>query len=1250
MATPIRFRRFSSSGQSKDVRTIAGVAGIIYFGLAAASFGQVPASNTNTRHKLQTTDRAVAATLADAGGRLVADYGAFLLYDTPAVVTNFPADKVETRDDYNSIFLNAVRLDTSQPATRALRRTAGQFAGKRLHLVQFSGPLLPEWRSLLLDTGAQIVSYIPQNTFLIYGDSKCLGEVQARAAAAPHVQWEGPYLDEYKVHPAALHLPAAIDQFAIQLVADNQANPGTLQLIDEIKLAPLARRNSVLQYLNIVARIAPANLARLAARPDVISIQPYGTPRKVSERQDQIAAGKVSGDSLSGSGYLNWLESKGFAQRQFDASGFVVDMADSGIDNGTTSPNHFGLYPEGRISAPSRVVYNRLEGTPHPGSTLAGCDGHGNLNAHIVCGYDNGNGFPFADSSGYHYGLGTCPFALVGSSVIFDPDEFTNPSFSELMSAAYFDGARISNNSWAGADDGLYDIDAQEYDALVRDAQPDGSEYAALGNQEMVIVFAAGNDTNAISPPGTAKNVITVGAAENVQAFGGADGCGTTDADAANANAIIYFSGAGPTADGRSKPDLVAPGTHVTGGAPQAPDPGPTGAAAPCFLGDASGVCGGVGTNFFFPVNQQFYTASSGTSHSTPCVSAGCALLRQYFINRGEAPPSPAMTKAYLMNSARYLTGPRADDSLWSNTQGMGEMDLGMAFDGVPRDLIDESTNDIFTASGQSRAFSGTVADAAKPFRVTVVWTDAPGSTTGAAYNNIIDLTVTIGGGVYKGNVFEGAFSTTGGQADTRNNVQSVFLPAGVSGPCTVTLTAANINSPALPNTNNEPNQDFALVIYNSDATSTAGGSLPPTVVVQPVNQDGFLKGVVTFSSFSTGTAPLRYTWVKNGASVLAGAASSNLTVANLTAQSVGDYQVIVANKYGTATSAVAALTLVADPFTSLSGPYYGLFAESPARFESSGSVTLMLTSLGKFTAHILNAGGSYGFSGLFNVDGSWSGTVPRGPGLEPLAARIQLDLTNGTQRVAGQFSTGTWSAPLQADRAVYSAANPCPYRGNYTMLFVGASDGSAGPGGDGYATVSVAVNGLVSARGLLSDGTAVVSASAGISQYGQWPLYLPLYGGHGSLAGWIQFGASPSNSFAGPATWFRTGASSTLYPNGFTNALSIIGSTFSNGTSKRPVLAATNFLAILNGGGLAFPLSAAVTLGSNGRLTPGTGAIPGLALHVNPLTGVLAGVFKDPATGRTREIKGAVFQRQTNAAGFFLNNNATGSFLLTQP
>ena len=107
------------------------------------------------------------------------------------------------------------------------------------------------------------------------------------------------------------------------------------------------------------------------------------------------------------------------------------------------------------------------------------------------------------------------------------------------------------------------------------------------------------------------------------------------------------------------------------------------------------------------------------------------------------------MVKIFLMNSARYLTGVDANDNLWSNDQGMGMMNLGTAFDGTARILRDQVPADTFTASGQSRAISGLVVDSGKPVRVSLSWTDAPGSTSGSSYNNNLNLTVVAGGKTY---------------------------------------------------------------------------------------------------------------------------------------------------------------------------------------------------------------------------------------------------------------------------------------------------------------------------------------------------------------------------------------------------------------------------------------------------------------------------------------------------------------------
>ncbi len=791
----------------------------------------VQAQGSARGRKLRVKDRALAGRLERLGGRLVSDYGGYLLYEVPAAAAeqmrSSPA--VELVDEYRLVLLNSGPVDTDSDLAGSLRGAPRErFDGKRMHLVQLVGPSRPEWLAAIRDTGVQIVTYLPHNAYLVYADAASMGALAELESSARFIQWRAPYRNEHKVHPrarraallrslrrprldrSAAAAPRAEDLYAVQLVSDASANSATIALLRGRSRRAVRSQFRVRNYLNLIVPLTSADMEAVAARPDVVSIQPFVVPQKADERQSQIVAGDLSGSA----GYLDFLAAGGFTQEQFTASGFAVDISDSGIDNATTSPNHPGLYIGGTRPGTSRVIYNRLEGLSLFGDTLEGCDGHGNINAHIVAGFNDGFGFPFADADGFRYGLGVAPFVKVGSSVIFSPN-YTYPNFPALQSRAYRDGARISSNSWGGLVYGAYDVTAQTYDALVRDSQPAGAAVSAPGNQEMVIVVAAGNEgIDGLRSPGTAKNVITVGASENVHSLGDLDGCGLDDSAADDADDIADFSSLGPTEDGRLKPDLVAPGTHVSGGVYQTASSGATGQAHPCV--DGTGTCG-TASGLFFPAGQEFYTTSSGTSHSTPAVAGGAALVRQFFLNQGLAPPSPAMTKALLMNSARYLNGVGAEDTLWSNSQGMGAMNLGVAFDATPRSLRDQRQEEIFTASGQSLPVTGTIADPGSPFRVTLAWTDAPGSTTGPAFNNDLDLSVTVSGQTYKGNVFSGPWSAPGGAADLRNNVESVFLPAGTTGDFSVTMTASNVNSDGVPNVGGPLDQDFALVVYNGD-------------------------------------------------------------------------------------------------------------------------------------------------------------------------------------------------------------------------------------------------------------------------------------------------------------------------------------------------------------------------------------------------------------------------------------------------
>lgn len=452
--------------------------------------------------RVRVEDREAARRVEAAGGRRLVDYGGFAIYELPASapsgLTDVPG--VQPQNGENLILLNSGVIDTRAEIART-ERAGGEpeaaeaaLVGQRLHLVQLVGPPRPGWLREIRDTGVRVVSYIPRNAFLVYGDDASLGALRSLARVADYVTWEGPYRSEHRLQPGA-RASALSDRlrrrpggrstprgrlgrgeeatplYAVQLVRDEAANAATRAAIEVLGRGGVRSSFRVRDLENLIVPLEAADLAAVAARGDVISIQAYAVPELADERQAQILAGQLAGTAPSGPGYLDFLAGRGLTQAQFDAAGFLIDISDSGLDSGTTVPSHPGLRTGGSAAGASRIGYVRLEGLPIFGNTIQGCDGHGTINAHIAAGFNGQVGFPWADADGYRYGLGIAPFVRVGGSVIFAPS-FTYPSFPDLQSRAYRDGARISSNSWGGLVQGAYDVNAQAFDALVRHAQP----------------------------------------------------------------------------------------------------------------------------------------------------------------------------------------------------------------------------------------------------------------------------------------------------------------------------------------------------------------------------------------------------------------------------------------------------------------------------------------------------------------------------------------------------------------------------------------------------------------------------------------------------------------------------------------------------------------------------------------------------------------------------------------------------------
>ncbi|MEK6321495.1 MAG: S8 family serine peptidase [Acidobacteriota bacterium] len=720
-----------------------------------------------------------------------------------------------------------VDLDTSGEDRQAMSGMSVS-ASKRTRIVQFGGSIRPGWINSLRVAGAEIVGYIPHNAYIIRGSPSELARVAGLHAGADWedarpIRWMGRLLAVQKLDPAytdEMLSGASRQDVDVEIeLADSSDSATAIEVIIRSASSINSEPRMFLNFVVLSVRLRVDQLLDIAGLDEVLYVSPAPKLKLHDERSAQIVAGNLSADGTqpSGPGYLAWLTSKGLDGEP----DFVIDFTDSGLDRGSTSA--IRLHPDFLDSAlRSRVAYIFNYATD---GLIDDRPGHGTIVASVAGGQGQSSR---EDASGYMYGLGVDPFARLGASRIFDernrlPSQL---SFTGVASAAYSAGARMSNNSWGNLSN-TYDATAQEYDALVRDAQPSVS-----GNQEMIFVFSAGNAGAGghVGSPGTAKNVISVAASENYRPEGfdscDLDGGGVIGPDGADsALDILRFSSGGPTADGRAKPDIAAPGTHVYGAASQSPG----------FFGE--GLC--AGRPVFQPPNQSLYTWSSGTSFAAPHISGAASLVRRFFLSRnllGDGrPPSPAMTKAYLINSASYMTGENASGDLPGERQGWGLVDLSRSFDGATRALVDQTR--LFTESGQILEVQGSLADRSLPLRVTLDWTDAPGSLVGPAIVNDLDLEIIVGGvTVYRGNNFAGAYSVEEGEPDRLNNVESIYLPPaaipqGFQGNFTITVRAANIAGDGVPGNGTSLDQDFALVIYNIAQTVQPPPPPPPKKV-----------------------------------------------------------------------------------------------------------------------------------------------------------------------------------------------------------------------------------------------------------------------------------------------------------------------------------------------------------------------------------------------------------------------------------
>jgi subtilisin-like proprotein convertase family protein len=432
-------------------------------------------------------------------------------------------------------------------------------------IVQARGQVDAAFRAALANAGGQIVSYIPNNAYLVQLSGAGAGVL----AGNPLVQAVLPYEPYFKVQASLLDL--AVNQkplppgkvLTLGLFADGAE--ATLAQIRKLGGQILGTDRSPFGPVVRVLPLPTENWLALAQLPGVQRVEP-ATHRQLANDLARVTMG-ISTDTVTNA---NWLGLTGL--------NVVVEVNDTGIDAGHPDFTLTGTAATGP-SGPSRV-------TGKFASSLVDVDGHGTHVAGIIAGngaesYSLTNApsgsVTNADMRGKAPAAKLYAFGFLGANDtnIFVSDEV-------LQSIPALTNALISNNSWVNSGANEYDLSAASYDAAVRDALP-----YQTGPQPVLFVFAAGNDGNgfdnggggdadSILSPGTAKNVITVGALDQLRnitntytPLNSTNEVAAWLGETSSPNLLAAYSARGNVGvqtegdHGRFKPDVVAPGTFV---------------------------------------------------------------------------------------------------------------------------------------------------------------------------------------------------------------------------------------------------------------------------------------------------------------------------------------------------------------------------------------------------------------------------------------------------------------------------------------------------------------------------------------------------------------------------------------------------------------------------------------------------------------------------------------------------------------
>lgn len=677
---------------------------------------------------------------------------------------------------------NETILTPQKSTARQPQAQAAQAPASGLFLVQFEAAPDPAQLQALRREGVQLVKYVPEDAFI----ARFAQASPVRVRALDFVRWVGPYRPGHKIHPRLAALLRATTQPPTGLGITVLLAPGaTAPELAQVRSAFNAiDHESYLRQGTIIRGTVPAGgVDALSQSGSVLWIEPAPKRKLVDEMASKLVGGD---DGATATPTVT-------QQRGFGGAGVTVCVADTGLDTGDTNTMHPDL--RGRVSGFK----------PYPPLT-DGSDGygHGTHAAGIVAG-NAATGETDPDTKGL-YGLGVASDATLFIERIFDDsasEVSPAPSDADLARDAVRNGAAIGSNSWGNDVQGDYDTDAAQFDELVRDADP-----TTPGDQPYILEFSAGNagpDSETLDSPATGKNVIATGACEN----GPNSPALTYGLYGDGSDTMADFSSRGPCADGRIKPDVIAPGTWIASLASS---------AAPNEAAIA-----------WLPIDN-YYVYMGGTSMSGPHAAGAAAIFVQFYKRfHTNSIPSPALVKAALINSANELDEANGGPGpIPNNDEGWGRITLTDLIVTNPAtaarsfQFLDQT---VLLTNSQVYEQHAFVQNSDQPLKITLAYTDVPGF-PGAipALVNDLDLEV-VGpdGSVYRGNQFAAGESVPNApSADRLNNVEGVHLAQPLPGDYLVRVRAHNVVEDARLETA-AVDQDFALVVSGDLVRSGVG-------------------------------------------------------------------------------------------------------------------------------------------------------------------------------------------------------------------------------------------------------------------------------------------------------------------------------------------------------------------------------------------------------------------------------------------